>query len=92
MDNLPTTVGAITRVPGAVGWGIERPNLKDNPKILTDDTRVPSYPIHKGHLSELDHNKTALFTRHEGDRAAVIDKKLGVDYPLYHALNMHAQR
>ena len=45
MDNLPTTVGSVTRVPGALGWGVERPNLKDNPKIITDDMRVPGYPI-----------------------------------------------
>jgi len=32
------------------------------------------------------------FTRMEGDRAQTIDKKLGIDYHLYNALNMQAQR
>ena len=33
-----------------------------------------------------------VFTRYTGDRAARLDKMLGVDYDLYHALNMQAQR
>ena len=32
------------------------------------------------------------FTRYEGDRAATLDKKLGIDYTLYNALNMQGQR
>lgn len=40
----------------------------------------------------LDKHKTAQFTRFEGDRAAQLDHKLGVDYQLYNALNMQAQR
>ena len=33
-----------------------------------------------------------MFTRFEGDRAAALDKKLGVDYQMYNALNMQAQK
>ena len=32
------------------------------------------------------------FTRYDGDRAATLDKKLGIDYNLYNALNMQAQK
>ena len=60
----------MTRVPGAVGWGIERKHLRSDAKIITDDSRVPSYPIAKGHLAELDQHKQAKFTRFDGDRAA----------------------
>lgn len=90
MDNLPTTVGKITRVPGAVGWGVDRDHLKAETKLITDDMRVPKYPIQKEILGVLDKHRTAQFTRYEGDRAAAIDKKLGIDYNLYNALNMQA--
>ena len=43
-------------------------------------------------LQQLDQHKTAMFTRFEGDRAACLDKKLGVDYQMYNALNMQAQK
>ena len=56
--------------------------------MITDDTRVPSFPIQKDHVVAFDKNKTAMFTRHHGERAELMDKKLGVDYQLYHALNM----
>ena len=56
--------------------------------IITDDTRVPSYPIQKMTLAQLDQHRTAMFTRFEGERAAQLDKKLGVDYHMYNALNM----
>ena len=39
IDNLPTTVGSVTRVPGQIGWGIERKHLRNHAKVLTDDTR-----------------------------------------------------
>lgn len=92
IDNLPTTVGSVTRVPGQIGWGIERKHLRNHAKVLTDDTRFAQYPVQKGHLGELDSNRTMKFTRMEGDRAQTIDKKLGIDYHLYNALNMQAQR
>ena len=50
--------------------------------------RVPAYPIKKGHLGEIDQHKTNLFTRYTGDRAEKVDKMLGIDYDLYHAMNM----
>lgn len=88
MDNKPTVVGKVTRVPGQIGWGIERKHLKAESKIITDDMRVPEYPIPKHHLAQLDNQTTAQFTRFDGDRAEVIDKKLGVFYDCYHSLNM----
>mmetsp|Transcript_5519 Transcript_5519/g.7381 ORF Transcript_5519/g.7381 Transcript_5519/m.7381 type:complete len:211 (+) Transcript_5519:709-1341(+) len=92
IDNKPTVIDKVTRIPGAVGWGIERKHLVAEHKIITDDMRVPQWPIKKDHLSQLDNHKTALFTRYDGDRAAMIDKKLGIDYNLYNALNMQAQK
>ena len=92
IDNKPAIIAGIQQKPGGLGWGIERSNLKADSKIITDDMRVPSYPIYKGHLDELDKNKQNVFTRYSGDRAAKIDQMLGIDYDLYHALNMQAQR
>ena len=43
-------------------------------------------------LAQLDQHKSAMFTRFEGERAAQLDKKLGVDYQVYNALNMQAQK
>ena len=37
IDNKPTVVGKITRVPGAIGWGMERKHLVADHKIITDD-------------------------------------------------------
>ncbi len=54
--------------------------------------RYSQYPVKKGHLGELDNNRTMRFTRYDGDRAATLDKKLGIDYNLYNALNMQAQK
>ena len=92
VDNKPTTIGKVTRVPGAVGWGIERKHLRNQAKVITDDMRYSQYPVKKGHLGELDNNMTMKFTRYDGDRAATLDKKLGIDYNLYNALNMQAQK
>ena len=92
IDNQPTVIGKVTRVPGAVGWGIERKHLVAEHKIITDDMRVPSWPVDRLHLKELDNHTTAQFCRHDYDRAALTDKKLGVDYHMYNALNMQAQR
>ena len=54
--------------------------------------RVPTWPIKKDHVKVFDKNKQNMFTRAHGARAAEMDKKLGVDYDVYHALNMQAQR
>ena len=91
-DNQPTVKGNVTRVLGQVGWGVERSHLRAKHEIITDDMRVPSYPIPKQHLKELDNHFTAQFTRYEGDRAGQMDQRLGVDYQLYNGLNMQAQR
>ena len=76
-------MNAVTRVPGTIGWGIERKHLRAEHNIITDDTSVATYPIKKGHLKDIDDFRTAQFTRFEGDRAAVLDAKLGADYNLY---------
>ena len=76
-------MGNVTRVPGAVGWGIERKHLLADTKIITDDMRVPQWPVDRLHLKELDNHTTAQFCRHDYDRSALTDKKLGIDYRLY---------
>ena len=58
-DNKPTVINSVTRVPGAVGWGIERKHLIADAKIITDDMRVPVWPVPKEHLAQLDNHKTA---------------------------------
>jgi len=83
IDNKPTVVNSVTRVPGQVGWGIERKHLRARNVIITDDSRVASYPIEKVHLREIDGFYTGHFTRYEGDRAAILDAKLGSDPKLY---------
>lgn len=92
VDNKPVCMSSVTRIPGQIGWGVERPHLKAQSRIITDDMRVPGWPITKEHLGVIDKNKTAQFTRYEGQRALDLDHRLGVDYELYHALNMQAQR
>ena len=92
MDNKPPCVNNATRIPGQIGWGIERKHLRNCSKLITDDMRVSSYPIKKEHIGSIDKNKTALFTRMNIERSADLDKKLGIDYNLYHSLNMQAQK
>ena len=52
--------------------------------MITDDHQCTSYPKTKDHLGVIDKNVTTLFTRHSGERASHIDKRLGVDYDIYH--------
>ena len=52
-------MGKATRVPGAVGWGVDRAHLKAETRLITDDMRVPKYPIQKEHLAVLDNGRTA---------------------------------
>ena len=68
VDNKRITVNSVTRIPGAVGWGIERPHLRAKHNIITDDTRA-EFPISKNHLAEIDFNRTMKFQKFEGSRA-----------------------
>ena len=67
-----------------MGWGIERPKLTEGRKMITDDHQCVNYPKGKDHLGVIDKNVTTLFTRHSGERASHIDKRLGIDYDIYH--------
>ena len=58
MDNKPTVVGKVTRVPGALGWGIEREHLVAPHHIITDDMQA-KWPVKMDHLRQLDNHKTA---------------------------------
>ena len=77
-----------SRIPGSIGWGVDRSHLRAVSNIVTDDVSVDSFPIKKDHVLTFDKNKTALFTRYTGTRAALLDRKLGLDYDVYHALNL----
>ena len=93
LDNKPVTMNSVSRIPGSIGWGIERQHLKAENKIICDDQiNGTQFPIKKNHLIELDKNRTTMFPGFEGSRAAEIDKKLGIDYSVYHAMNKQAQR
>ena len=88
MDNLPACVKSKTRIPGQIGWGVERKHLRATTKMLTEDTRAVSFPIDKPHVQYFDKNRTNLFVRSTGERAQIMDKRLGVDYKVYQSLNL----
>lgn len=84
VDNKPSVMNSMTRIPGQIGWGIERKHLWKDSKMLTDDMSASFPIISKDHVTSFDKNRTAMFVRLTGDRAAVTDKKLGMDYDVYH--------
>ena len=54
MDNKRETENDKVRIPGKIGWAIERPELNSSAKIITDDTRFKVYPVEKKYISEID--------------------------------------
>ena len=80
----PAVINKKQTIPGGVGWGVERQQLIKARKMITDDHQCVTYPKTKDHLQVIDKNVTAMFTRHTGERAAHIDKRLGIDYDIYH--------
>ena len=89
-DNKRAVIDFKPRIPGQIGWGLERKHLRAKSNIITDDMQVKEYPIPKHVIQGIDKHKTAKFTQYEGDRAQNLDKKLKVDYHMYHSLNMQA--
>jgi len=63
MDNLPATLNSVTRIPGSIGWGIERKHLVKENVVLTDDTSATFPIVVKDHIAHFDKNKTAMFSR-----------------------------
>lgn len=53
----PTIISGVQKMPGALGWGVERPTLIAENRIITDDRRVDTYPIPKGHVGSFDADK-----------------------------------
>ena len=90
IDSKPSVMNSVTRIPGQIGWGIERKRLWKDNKMLTDDMSADFPIISKDHVTYFDKNKTALYTRTMGERAEVTDKRLGIDYDVYQKLNMQA--
>jgi len=60
--------------------------------MITDDHQCVDYPKNRGHLDVINKNTTNQFTRYTGTGALQIDRRLGIDYDLYHQLNMQAQK
>jgi len=60
VDNRPSVINSTTRIPGQIGWGIERKHLWKENKMLTDDMSA-HFPIVKDHVTSFDKNKTGLF-------------------------------
>ena len=60
MDNKPATLNSVTRIPGSIGWGIERKHLVKENVLLTDDMSA-KFPIAKNHVMSFDKNKAAMF-------------------------------
>lgn len=60
MDNKPATLNSVTRIPGSIGWGIERKHLVKENVLLTDDMSA-KFPIAKNHVTSFDKNKAAMF-------------------------------
>ena len=60
VDQQPSVVNSVTRIPGQIGWGIERKHLWKDNVLLTDDLST-NFPVVKDHVTYFDKNKTANF-------------------------------
>ena len=85
---MPSVVDSKTFIPGNIGWGVERPHLCAESKMIPVDTMNEEFPIRKKHVNSIDLNRTSVFPQTTGLRAAALDQKLGIDYDMYHAMNM----
>ena len=54
---MPSVVDSKTFIPGNIGWGVERPHLLAESKMIPVDTMVESFPINKIHIKKIDMNK-----------------------------------
>ena len=54
--------------------------------------RVPSWPVDRKHLKELDAHLRTKFCREDYDKAMNADKKLGIEPNFYNGLDMQASR
>lgn len=54
--------------------------------------RVPSWPVDRKHLKELDAHLRTKFCREDYDKALNADKKLGIEPNFYNGLDMQASR
>jgi hypothetical protein len=85
---MPGVINSVSVIPGSIGWGIERPHLVSDSKMIPIDTMIEDFPVKKEHVRKIDSNKNNRFPGSTGMRASVLDKKLGIDYQIYSALNM----
>jgi hypothetical protein len=89
---MPSVVDSVSVIPGSIGWGVERPHLVSDSKMIPIDTMIEEFPVNKEHVRKIDSNRNNRFPGSTGMRAASLDKKLGIDYQVYTALNMCGQR
>lgn len=72
---MPVCQDSVTRIPGQIGWGVERKHLLKKNVIITDDLSA-KFPIVKEHVTFFDKNNGQIF-----DRSKTIDRaptKLGL--------------
>lgn len=85
-------VNSTTTIPGNIGWGIERPHLNPKSIMIPIDTVSDNHPIDRVYVRKFDKNRDNRFPQTTGSRAASLDRKLGIDYDLFHAMNKQGQR
>ena len=51
---MPSTIDSVSVIPGSIGWGVERPHLVSDSKMIPIDTMNEDFPIHKGHIKTID--------------------------------------
>ena len=88
----PSTVNSTTTIPGNIGWGVDRPHLFAESKMVPIDTMIDSHPIDRLHVRKFDKNRDNRFPQTTGVRAESLDRKLGIDYDIFHAMNKQGQR
>jgi hypothetical protein len=88
----PSVVNSTTTIPGNIGWGVERPHLTAKSIMIPIDTVIENHPIDRVHVRKFDKNINNRFPQTTGSRAESLDRKLGIDYDVFHAMNKQGQR
>lgn len=57
----PSTVNSSTMIPGNIGWGVDRPHLVAESKMIPIDTMIDQHPIDRPHVRKFDHNRDNRF-------------------------------
>lgn len=60
--------------------------------MIPIDTVSDNHPIDRAHVRKFDKNRDNRFPQTTGSIAASLDRKLGIDYELFHQMNKQGQR